>query len=180
MSSIWECALTRPLPRCCCRPEPSRYCQDMFFSCTARKCSGDSAATQQKLHVGQCSWRPPVTWRSGDWTIWPSLRNESRPGLMVVQDVQRQNSANHSLTSVQVLSAESRSMWTVCEMSRVQVRERFERDGGRVYEFAAAEGVEVHPNGVSLVLPESSSRKTSAGNDAPAAGNGSTGTQKFW
>lgn len=62
----------------------------------------------------------------------------------------------------------------------VQVRERFERAGGRVYEFAAAESVKVHPNGVSLELPESVSRSSSAGNGAPASGNGSTGTHGLW
>ncbi|CAL5219975.1 g1912 [Coccomyxa viridis] len=50
-----------------------------------------------------------------------------------------------------------------------KVRERFEKAGGRVYEFAAAEGVKVHPNGVSLVMPESASRNGSSGNGASAS-----------
>ena len=38
-----------------------------------------------------------------------------------------------------------------------------------MYEFAAAEGVKVHPNGVSLVMPESASKNGSAGNGASAS-----------
>ena len=44
-----------------------------------------------------------------------------------------------------------------------------------MYEFAAAEGVKVHPNGVSLVMPENSSSNGSAGNGASAAGTASAG-----
>ena len=57
----------------------------------------------------------------------------------------------------------------------MQVRERFEEAGGRVYEFAAAEGVNVHPNGVSLVMPETEARQRSTGNGASASGNGTPG-----
>ena len=57
----------------------------------------------------------------------------------------------------------------------MQVRERFEEAGGRVYEFAAAQGVNVHPNGVSLVMPETEARQRSTGNGASASGNGTPG-----
>ena len=57
----------------------------------------------------------------------------------------------------------------------MQVRERFAEAGGQVYEFAAAEGVNVHLNGVSLVMPETEARQRSAANGASAAGNGTPG-----
>ena len=57
----------------------------------------------------------------------------------------------------------------------MQVRERFEEAGGQVYEFAAAGGVNVHPNGVSLVMPETEARQRSTGNGASASGNGTPG-----
>ena len=44
-----------------------------------------------------------------------------------------------------------------------------------MYEFAAAEGVKVHPNGVSLVMPERASQNGSAENGASASSNGSAG-----
>ena len=44
-----------------------------------------------------------------------------------------------------------------------------------MYEFAAAEGVKVHPNGVSLVMPKRASQNGSAENGASAASNGSAG-----
>ncbi|CAK0769871.1 hypothetical protein CVIRNUC_003711 [Coccomyxa viridis] len=53
-----------------------------------------------------------------------------------------------------------------------KVRERFEEAGGQVYEFAAAGGVNVHPNGVSLVMPETEARQRSTGNGASASANG--------
>lgn len=57
----------------------------------------------------------------------------------------------------------------------MQVRERFEEAGGQVYEFAAAGGVNVHPNGVSLVMPETEARQRSTGNGASASANGTPG-----
>ena len=57
----------------------------------------------------------------------------------------------------------------------MQVRERFEEAGGRVYEFAAAEGLNVHPNGVSLVMPQTEATQRSTGNGASASGNGTPG-----
>ena len=99
---------------------------------------------------------------------------------MLAQTVSSQNPENHFLTSVQVLSAKYKLMRTIHEMTKAQVRERFERAGGRVYEFAAAEGVKVHPNGVSLVLPESTSRESSAGNGAAASASGLPGRNALW
>ena len=43
-----------------------------------------------------------------------------------------------------------------------------------MYEFTAAEGVRVHPNGVSLVLPQNPTQ-TGSGTNGPASGNGSGG-----
>lgn len=36
----------------------------------------------------------------------------------------------------------------------MQVRRNFELAGGKIYEFTAAEGVEVFDNGCSMILPE--------------------------
>ena len=38
-----------------------------------------------------------------------------------------------------------------------------------MYEFAAAEGVKIHPNGVSLAMPESTSRDRVPKNGAAAS-----------
>lgn len=61
------------------------------------------------------------------------------------------------------------------DLDPLQVRERFEKAGGRVHDFAAAEGVKVHPDGVSLVMPDSSPKQSLGGNGAPTSSNGATG-----
>ena len=76
---------------------------------------------------------------------------------------------------VAICTPEAYDAWSHAIFS--QVRDRFEKAGGRVYEFAAAEGVKVHPNGVSLVMPEGASRNSSTGNGASASGNSFTGAR---
>ena len=52
-----------------------------------------------------------------------------------------------------------------------QVKQRFEAAGGTVLEFTGAQGVAVHPNGVSLDIPTAASQET-------AQAKGSNGTQQ--
>ena len=61
-----------------------------------------------------------------------------------------------------------------------QVRQRFEAAGGTVLEMTGAEGVAVHPNGVSLDIPKKDSAQAQASNGtqpegAAADGAGITG-----
>lgn len=48
-----------------------------------------------------------------------------------------------------------------------QVKQQFEERGGRVFEFTAGEGVDVHDDGVALQVP-----RPAAGGNGAAAGQG--------
>ena len=64
---------------------------------------------------------------------------------------------------IDMMSMDMKSCFALCQ----QVTDNFRQAGGHVYEFAAAEGVCVHPNGVYLEGPQA---RTNSADDGASNG----------